>query len=80
MVRHGSGRNQYFLVVVRLDEADTKALGDAVGKPLSPIAVGAVNVIPLPLEANAAIGTIGETYYNAEQGRWTSSVAITSIK
>ncbi len=80
MVRHGSGRNQHHLVVLRLDEAETRALSEAVGTTLSPIAVGAVQVIPLPLEANSALGKVGDALYNAKQGRWTSSVAITRVQ
>ncbi len=80
MVRHGSGRNQRHLVVLRLDETETRALSEAVGTTLSPIVVGPAKVIPLPLDANAALGQVGDSMYNAEQGRWTSSVAISRVQ
>ena len=80
ILRHGTGRSEYFLIVLRLDEAATKELAEALGQPLTPIRIGAVSGIVFPLEPDTEIGTVPSKYYNAETGRWTSSIALRRLR
>lgn len=80
ILRHGTGRDEYYLIMLRLDEAATNELAEALGRSLTPVRVGAVSAIALPLEANAEIGTVASTYYDAENGRWTSSIAFRRLR
>lgn len=76
MLRHGSERNIYYLVLLRLNEADSKALDDALGAPAPKVKVGPMNMVALPLEPGAKIGAVDAKYYNAEQHSWTASMAV----
>ncbi len=75
ILQHGTGREVYHLILLRLDEAGVTALGEAVGRPLTPVRVGPVSAIALPLEPGAEIGAVAADYYNPENGRWTASIA-----
>ena len=80
MLRHGTGRDVHHLIVLRLDETRTQALGEALGRPLETVRIGAVSAIALPLEPDAGIGTVDPAYYDAENGRWTGSIAFRRLR
>lgn len=75
LLRHGSERDAYHLVLLRLNEADGKALDDALGAPATRVKVGPVQFVALPLEPGAKIGAVDAKYYNAEKQSWTASLA-----
>ena len=80
MLCHGTGREVHHVIVLRLDEAATTALSEALGRALTPVRIGAISAIALPLEAEAEIGTIAPAYYDADNGRWTASIAFRRLR
>ena len=80
MLRHGSGRELYFLVLLRLNDAERQALGEAAGAPVNPIKVGGMQLVALPLEPNAAIGAVAAVYHNAETQQWTGSITVSRFR
>jgi hypothetical protein len=80
MVRHGTGRNVYHLIVLRLDEEASQVLARALDRSLAPVRIGPATVVTLPLEPDAEIGTVGASYYDADTGRWTASIAFRRLR
>ena len=80
MLRHGTGRNEYHLIVLRLDEATIEELSQELGQSLEPVRIGAITGIALPLEPNAEIGSVAPAYYDAEAERWTASIAFRRLR
>lgn len=80
MLRHGSERDIYYLVLLRLNDADHKALETTVGAPVNRIKVGGIQMVPLPLETNAVIGVVDAKYYNAEKQQWTGSITVSRFR
>ncbi len=69
----------YHLILLKLDPEEVIELSNHLAKPLQPIRIAMVEAIPLPLEPDASIGEVGPTYYNAETGRWTASIALSRL-
>lgn len=80
ILRHGTRREEYHLIVLRLDESEIKALAEELGHTLETVQIGAVSAITLPLEPDAEIGTVEPAYYDAETGRWTASIAFRRLR
>ncbi len=80
MIRHGTGRDLYHLVALSLDEEEIGELSKVLELSLEPIRIAGIKkVVPLPLEADAEIGTVAGNYYNAEEKSWTASIAFSRI-
>ena len=80
ILRHGTRREEYHLILLRLDEAEIQALAEELGHPLETVRIGTISAIALPLETSARIGTVAPTYYDAENGRWTASIAFRRLR
>jgi hypothetical protein len=80
ILRHGTRRDEYHLIVLRLDDDAIQALAKELGRPLETVRVGTVSAIALPLEPEAGIGTVAPAYYDAENGRWTASIAFRRLR
>ena len=80
MLRHGTGRDTYYLILLRLKDDEGKALDDALGEPAPRVKVGPMQMVALPVEAKAKIGAVEAKYYNAEQQSWTASMAVARFK
>ncbi len=76
MLRHGSERDVYHLILLRLNEADSKALDEALGEPAPKVKVGPMEMVALPLETGAKIGAVDTKYYAPGERRWTASMAV----
>ena len=75
-LRHGSGRESRCLILLRVEDADVAALGEAgEGEPVV-IKMGKFRFVPLPLSEQSRIGTIDSSLYDAERGQWTGTVAL----
>ena len=80
ILRHGTGRNEYHLIILRMDETALEGLSQELDRPLETIRIGTVTGLALPLEPNANIGTIAPEYYDRETGRWTASIAFRRLR
>ncbi len=80
LLRHGGERDVYHLVLLRLNEADGKALDEALGAPAVRVKAGPLQMVALPLEAGAKIGAVDAKYYNAEKQSWTASIAVSRFQ
>ena len=76
LLRHGSGREAYHLVVVKVTDADVQAFAKELGAAPPTVKAGPRRYLALPLEKDAAPGAVDPRYYSADDGRWTSTIAI----
>jgi len=79
MLRHGTGRSAYHLVMVELSEDEAGELGARPGKP-KPVRFGKRRMLPLQIEKGLEIGEIQGKLYDPDPGRWTGSIALMRFK
>lgn len=70
----------YFLVLLRLNDADYKALNEAVGAPVPTVKVGKMEMVALPVEKDAQIGVVDAKRYNPDGQQWTAGIAVSRFK
>ncbi len=80
MLRHGSGRSVYHLILLRTDKlGDAKLVqsGDASG---TTVKVGPYEFIALPIGEGGTMGLPDSKYYNPKKKRWTAAIALSRVK
>ena len=79
MLRHGTGREAWYLVVLKVTDADMQAYTKVLGAAPPTVKVGPFRYLALPLEKDAVPGKVDEKYCSAE-GRWTSTIAVSRFE
>ena len=80
MLKHGSDKDTYFMVMVPVPEAEAVEWAKSLkSKPII-INMGKLKLAPLPLEEKAVMGSVGKTLYDPDTGGWTSTVALMRFK
>jgi hypothetical protein len=80
MLRHGTGRAGYHLILLKLKQEAREALAQASGAPIPGVRVGGMTFVALPLEKDARAGQVPAQRYNAETGTWTATIAISRFR
>ena len=79
LLKHGLDRDANHLVLVPVSEEEAKQWAGPLKAPPTVITMGALKLMPLPLEAGAAIGSIEKRLYDAANG-WTATIAVARLK
>ncbi len=79
MLRHGTGRDVWHVVLLKVTDADVQAYAKVLGAVPPTVKAGPFRYLALPLEKDAAPGKVDEVYYSAE-GRWTATIAISRFE
>jgi hypothetical protein len=76
LLRHGTGREAWHLVLLKVTDADVQAYAKVLGASPPTVKAGPFRYLALPLEKDAAPGQVDAKYYSASEGRWTGTIAI----
>jgi len=76
ILRHGTGRKTYHLIMLRVVEDELEQVAALDGGRPTVVRMGPYRFIPLSLEAGGKIGGIVDRVYNTDESRWTGSVAL----
>jgi hypothetical protein len=80
MLKHGSDKDTYFMIMVPVPETEAAEWAASLKRKPVVISMGKLKLIPLPLEGKAGIGSIEKTLYDPDAGGWTSTVALMRFK
>ena len=61
-------------------EDEVKQWAQELGRTPTVITMGRLKLMPLPLESDAAIGSIEARYHDPTAGGWTATVAVMRFK
>jgi hypothetical protein len=80
ILSHGSDRETYYIIMMKMPDDEIKSLESASGIKPTVIKMAGNNFVPLQLEADMKPGSVSETLYNSETGAWTATTALRSYK
>jgi len=80
MLRQGTGRDLYHMIMLKVTDEEAAALGSVAGKPATVIRTGKSLFVPLELEEGSEIGQIAATRYDAANKRWIGTIALSLFK
>ena len=72
---HGTDRTSTCLILVRATDEEVKQWADTLKPAPQAIRMGPLQLVPLPLERGAALGTVDAKLYDPQNG-WTATVAV----
>jgi hypothetical protein len=68
------------MILVSVTEQELAGIKQKNGAEPVGVKVGKRTFVVLPLEAKALVGSLDKKYFDAEQKRWTSTIAISRYK
>ena len=80
LLRHGTARDTYCLILLKYDAALDADLAKATGAKPQPVKVGAGTFLACPLEAKAEVGGVDAKYYEVAAERWTAGITAMPFK
>jgi len=80
ILTHGTERQSYCMILVSVTEEEQAAIKQKTGTDPVVVKIGKRTLVALPLEAKALAGTLDKKHYDADQKRWTSTIAISRYK
>lgn len=80
MLKHGSDRDTYFMVMAPVSDDEVTEWSKALKSKPTVINLGRLKLVALQLEAKAEIGSIEKKIYDPGNNGWTSTVALMRYK
>ncbi|MBM4157014.1 MAG: hypothetical protein FJ221_18615 [Lentisphaerae bacterium] len=76
LLRYGTGREVWYLVLLKATDAELQAYAKVLGAAPPTVKAGPFRYLALSVEKDAAPGQVDAKYYDAAASRWTGTVAI----
>jgi hypothetical protein len=80
ILSHGTGKDAYFMIMLRMSDKDIEEFASTSGAKLNIIKMGGLSFVPLQLEKGLKPGSMTSRFYNQETGSWTGTVALRILK
>ena len=80
MLKHGSGKEIYYMVMVPVSDEEAAEWAKTLKAKPEVINMGKLKLVPLQLEAKAEIGSIDKKLYDPDTGGWTSTAGLMRFK
>ncbi|HIJ58078.1 MAG TPA: hypothetical protein HPP41_00215 [Deltaproteobacteria bacterium] len=80
LLRYGTGKESYYMVMLRLSPEDIERLAKQTGKKTTLVSFGKMKLLPLQLEKNLSPGEIEKKFYDPAEEHWTGTIELTQYK
>jgi len=80
LLKHGTGRDTYFLILVPVTDDEAKQWAGVLPAAPTVIKMGTRKLMPLQLEEGVAAGCIQSQLYDASAGGWSATVSVARFK
>ena len=80
MLKHGSGKELYYMVMVPVSDDEAAEWNKGLKSKVTLISLGKLKLAPLQLEEKAEIGSVEKQLYDPDASGWTSTIALMRFK